>query len=33
MALIQVVVLLGIPIALLLFAKVVLKAFFPELGY
>jgi len=32
-ALLQIVVLLGIPIALLLFAKVVLRAFFPELGY
>lgn len=32
-ALIQIVVLLGIPIALLLFAKIVLRAFFPELGY
>jgi hypothetical protein len=32
-ALLQVAVLLGIPIALLLFAKVILRAYFPELGY
>ena len=32
-AFIQVVVLLGVPIGLLLFAKVILRTFFPELGY
>jgi hypothetical protein len=32
-ALIQTLFLLGIPLALLLLAKVVLRTFFPELGY
>lgn len=32
-ALVQAIALLGIPIALLLLAKVVLKRFFPGLGY
>ena len=32
-AVVQVVLLLGIPIGLLLFAKIVLRSFFPELGY
>lgn len=32
-ALLQVILLLGIPIGLLLFAKIILKTFFPELGY
>jgi hypothetical protein len=32
-ALLQVAILLGIPIAVLVFAKVILRAFFPELGY
>jgi hypothetical protein len=32
-ALLQIVLLLGIPIGLLLFAKIILRAFFPELGY
>jgi len=32
-AILQIAVLLGIPITLLLFAKVILRTFFPELGY
>jgi hypothetical protein len=32
-AILQIVALLGIPIALLLFAKVILRTYFPELGY
>ena len=32
-ALLQAVILLGIPIGLLLFAKVILRIFFPGLGY
>jgi len=32
-AILQVVVLLGVPITLLLFAKVILRTYFPELGY
>lgn len=32
-AVIQVVLLLALPIGLLLFAKILLRAFFPELGY
>jgi len=32
-AFIQVIILLGLPIGLLLFAKVILRAFFPQLGY
>jgi hypothetical protein len=32
-ALIQVLILLGIPLGLLLFAKVILQKFFPGLGY
>ncbi len=32
-AFLQAVILLGIPIGLLLFAKVILRMFFPQLGY
>ena len=32
-ALVQVLVMLGIPLALLILAKLVLRSFFPELGY
>ena len=32
-ALIQVLLLVGVPLALLLVARVILKRFFPELGY
>lgn len=32
-ALIQATILLGLPLGLLLFAKVLLRAFFPDLGY
>ena len=32
-AIVQAIILLGIPIALLLVAKVVLRKFFPQLGY
>ena len=32
-ALIQVALLLGVPVTLLIFAKVILRSFFPELGY